>query len=409
MIKRPLSQFEKVFLPSGEIVQLAVKVADPQYIPRIVKNLGNSLIALKLRTDGENLIHQDDFPVFGLPKSIGTAQEAADFVADNNLMNNFYKSLGSVAISDDIVAVTCSHLCTDGMSLVNAMDKCLEPDLPPLPTFPRSVEEIFSEQVANTDNSIMGKNIKKISRYPKGPKPEHHNPSMLMCKYAHNEIPFADLQCYDKNRGVPKGLTDSLWLSLSLSIESCRKTLLNIGCSNCVNIRPFMNQIADLSVGNCFTSLPIYAEDIRKDLTLKQIASQLRNNFEKDKKNGIINAAIKSLINGLPALSDDVMFAELSHVGPLPVRHPIIDASVRNNMSSGPIDGFMCLLTYSKKVDGVEKLCTRLQYPPTTTSDLEGKIISDTFSYIMTQIPLDTKLGDAYDQIRKFQTTNYYI
>lgn len=408
VVKQPLSVFERVFINTSEMVQLAVKVADPQYIPLVVKNFGKTLIGLNLKTDGKSLIHKNSFPIYGLPRNITNVDDACDFVASNKRMNNLYESLGSVAISDDIVAMTCSHLCTDGLSMMNTVKRCLDNNVESPPLLPRSVELVFADKVKDSDCSIMEKNLQKISRYPKGPKPDTYNPESVMCKITRNYIPFKDLICYDKKREAPKGITDSLWLAFALAVESKKEKAEYIGTYNCINLRPYMDQNdIDASIGNCFTSFVVYADDIRQELTLNQIMKQIRTNFENDMKNGIIYPAIKGMFNGYAGLSDDLFICDSSHMGMFPVRYPLVDVSLRNCMKSQPAEGSQSLMTFSKKVEGVGKLCTLIQSAPTQTSDASAKMMSDTLLYILTQIPLETKLGDAIQQIHKFQAQNY--
>lgn len=98
--------------------------------------------------------------------------------------------MGSVAVSDSIVAITCSYLRTDGMSLMNAVDKCLRPNIEPPPLFPRSFENVFADKMKNSDISIMKRNLQKISRHPKGSKPLIYDPQSVRCKLVRNHINF---------------------------------------------------------------------------------------------------------------------------------------------------------------------------------------------------------------------------
>lgn len=365
------------------------------------------IIGLNLKTDGENLIHQGSMQVYGLPRSINNVDDSVDFVANNDRMNNIYESLGSVAVSDSIVAITC-HLCTDGMSLMNAVDKCLRPNIEPPPLFPRSFENVFTDKMKKSDISIMKRNLQKISKHPKGSKPLIYDPQSVRCKLVRNHINFQDLVCYDKKRGAPKGMSDYLWLALALAVESRKDMVEYIGCYSCINLRPYLNKNEiDASIGNCFTSFVVYADDVREELTLNQIKKQIRSNFERDMKNDIIYSAIKGNLNGFVGLSCDTYFCESSHMGQFPVRYPIIDVSVRNRLKSQAVEDSHSLMIYSKQVKGTGKLCTLFQSAPTQTSDASAKMMSDTLEYILTQIPLETKLGDAMEQIHKFQSSNF--
>lgn len=94
-------------------------------------------------------------------------------------------------------------------------------------------------------------------------------------------------------------------------------------------------------------------------------------------------------------------------MGQFPVRYPIIDVSVRNRLKSQSVEDSHSLMTYSKQIKGTGKLCTLFQSSPTQTSDASAKMMSDTLEYILTQIPLETKLGDAMEQIYKLQSSNF--
>lgn len=410
MIRRPLTTFEKTFIKSRETVQLALQLSHPKYVPQVIENMKKSFIALHLRAEGDDLISTNNYEVVKMPNSVRNVYDASEYICDINKFCDFSRTLGTIGYTDDIVAVTGSHLCTDGMCLSQAAKNCMRTDLPPIPAFPKPVENIFAGFIDGASSKQAEDLLRKVSTIPRTRYLSKEAAAHLVNQYYTEEVPIEELVCYDKERKTLKGLSESLWLALALSTSTYGNTLDKFGCTNCINMRPFMNpKDIDASVGNCFTTTSIYADNVDLNQTVRQLGQQFRKNFENGKSNGQLKSSMQVLIQGFPHLSDHVLFSQLSNLGMIPQPKEVVDLHIHNRITSTGFEVLGCLINYGKNSFGKDIIVPRFEYPPSVVSELDFKRIFASTLFVLKDLPLDTSVGDACNQIRKIQESIKYI
>ncbi|KAH0795088.1 hypothetical protein GPJ56_000931 [Histomonas meleagridis] len=404
---RKLAQSEKIFLDSYELMQFAVGVNDSKVIPKIINNLIKSIIGFRLKTDGNNLIAQDNkVTVHSLPNSIKNAYEASIYI-DNHYRPDFSKEFATIAANDKFVSVNSSHGFTDGGFFKNLIRNILNDNLNEVKGLPITPFELFSNEIQETiDDPSFEQDTLKVSRFPfSHTLPE--TPSTIFRRDINDVFPIEEHKWYNKSTGKLSGLTESLWLSIALASETLNnvKRPLKVGCLTCVDLRPFINprqKTVSENAGNNFTSFGVVADNVNEQMTIREAGKQLRNNFNRKTLNGAIFNSLKPEFD-YGGNDNENILVELSNVGPMEFKDPINDVWVQQSMKSKIIERTVTLTSFSMVGSHKNLISNRLQYSPTTVSDEAAQKISNSISYFMKNISPDVTIREAMELMRHIQ------
>ncbi|OHT06002.1 hypothetical protein TRFO_26074 [Tritrichomonas foetus] len=422
MIRRPLSSFEKSFATSNESVILGIQLSHPKHVPKVIQNFQKSLMSLHLRIENDDIVFKKDLNIVKMPNYIKNAYDAAEYMSDNNQFMQLSKSLGTIGVKDDLICVSAAHLCTDGKSLATALEHCMD-DISGneeiKPVFPVSVETLFSDFIKDhtkdKESEIFKKHSTLVPR--KNYYPEDFAKYMTN-RYFMTEIPLPELKCFDPNTKSLHHLTEYLWLSVILPAAVIGDSKDKLGCTSCVNLRPFITKEMmqkyvpdnnEFSIGNCFTSPTVFADNVDQDQTIGNLMKQLRSNFKNSLRNGQLQSAVKVLIEGFPFLSNDVIFHQNSNVGTMKAPKEVVDLHINNRIRSTSFQVLACLISYGKKSFGKDVMVPRFHYAPTTGSDLDYKKIYESAKFILKEVTANMTLRETYKQIQNVQDSIRFI
>ena len=404
---RPLSEFEQVFAGTDEIVQFAVEVSHPKYVQNVVDILLKGISAFHLRTDGKSLFHTTSpVEVFDMPRSLKTACDAAIWL-DREHSPKASERLASIAASDTKVAFAASHLLCDGGFCLRMLSRLTSNIHEVAPLIPRSVENVFAKELADPTLDVQGHidDVWKLAGINWCDDVEKNLPEDVRCRYIYKFLNVEELSCWDKNKQRFNGLTENLWLSIALSCAAYSNSLEKLGCSTDVDMRQLLKNPLDLSLGNCFTAVSVKPAGFTSKMTLGQIAALMREDLVSKKNERGLLATIKGGLGGYTVSPPKFAFVELSHVGRMNLKKPIVDVWLQQTMKSRGVESIMPTLAFTTTGDCERRIAVRNQYSPTVVTDRVANILHQSMIYALKTMTMDTPVTAAFEELRRFQKT----
>ena len=402
---RPLRQFEKYFINASHNVQMALKLASKEYVEQVVPKFVNACAGFHLKSDGKRLIYTGpSFKVAKLPSSITSTEEAAHWIVEN-AAPDFSQSLSTIACNDSIVVMNSNHLCCDGGFLTYMLEKCAAKEMGHAAMFPQMIDHVFAKQLAAAPPpETHFDNSESLSRIP------WNRDSAVKETDLTSQVVFrrkaSDLQVFDRATGKVRGLTESLWTSLSLTLSAMSNTFHGIGSNTCVNLRQMLNhESIDLSISNSYTRLNILAKGVTPNMTLSDAFRLLRKDFETKKSNGSFFTALKLNLVGFPADPNPGSFGQVTNVGPLKLHHPITDIWIQQSVFCRAAERCFSLLSFSVIDPPRNDIVCALRYAPSVTPLRDAVKVAKSVEYIMTSIPTTTPISEVIAAAQKIQAT----
>ena len=255
------------------------------------------------------------------------------------------------------------------------------------------INESDSSRVANVDNDLdltRAMTTERTKRWVAAP-------AQSRTIY----IQSKDLQCYNKKTKKCDGLTESLWTSLCLSAMSINKKLSNFGCSTCSNIRGFGNSkvLNNLDVCNCYSAITVKTK-AREDATIEEIGRELRNDFKKKYNDESLFAYLKALGGNIPVLGLKGVGTEITNVGPIPIKKPVVDCHLGILMNSDFTESVISLMGSSVISSEKNEIALRLRYGPNKVSEEEATKIAKRIVHLMKNVPKETRIDEALHSIQ---------
>ena len=405
---RKLTQFERLFFGTKDSVQLVVEFDKPGIVNQAIDNFKKAVTGLYLKTDGVNLIsHNDPVKLTHFPSHITNVRDAADWITTENFPN-MEKELATLTYNDTMIGVNMYHAIGDGGFLHYLYDHVLDSNIGNHPQFPSTMDQILSSQYKNATEPKD--ETGNITTFPNTVKLELNH--QQNARYYQFNIPADQLAIYDKSTKKVKGLTESMWLNLYLSMTAVNGTQNQIGISTCVDIRQFIPRNINnnpLSFGNLYTLINCVCpkEKLSMDMTLGEIGKLMRENFSKKVvPNGEIFGALRNAMTyGFPPPTDITqdVFGMISNVGQFKVKKPIKNLQVQQMCPGDICSTHICLMSFSKVFNDLNQINCRIRYSPQSISDYTAEIMCKLMEHGMREIPFSTSLKDALKEIKDFQ------
>lgn len=399
---RLLNDFEKRFVSqeSREMIQCSIKVNDPSLIPKLLSYFIKGFVSLRLSTDGIGYypLKQDVKPIL-LPDSITSCTDASYYM-EHNCDPNFKEALATIGYNERILSLNSSHCCTDGDLIIDVLSRCYDDNFPEPAILPRTVEDAYSEQFRNLkiDPSSLMKKSDLASLIL--------NPNRKNCtnekraKFVTCVTPANKFQCYDQQKKRPVGLTDSFFSAIPLAIAAYNNSLERYGIRTACGFRRFLRKDqVDLSFGNHYTGLNIEAKGITPKTTIKELNQSFRKDFSEKYKNGSVFASYLQKSEGFP----NTAIANLSNIGPIFLKDPIIDLNLKTGINSRISEGTLLMMSYSIVKEDRNDIVTRLRYSPSVIEDNLANVINDSIMHVLLDIPMSATIEEAFEDIKKFQ------
>ena len=399
LANRKIAGSEFWYLLSHCMCQMSLEVDKPSHISEIVNKLKKRTLALKLKTDGENLIHtNEEITVHKIPHYVSSCYEAVQW-AQKHCDTDFLKRLGTISCNDRFITLNLNHLASDGGYLKNLLSSLIVDDpsmTSNLCALPLPLEHFYQKQIdaSTTENVAIVDNDPYLTRALTTERNEtnrYHNEPVRSVPFF---IKAEDLQCFDKSKKTLKGLTESLWTATCISAMSMNKKLADFGCSTCVNMRDLIPNSHRLDICNNYSALTTVAHADEMS-TIESIGKAMRKNYKMKKERGDLFSYLKVLTSDEKVVKLKGVGTELTNVGPLFLKKPFIDAHLGIQMNSDYVGNVVSIMGSSVVSDDKNEIAVRVRYGPNKMTDKEAKTFTDRIKYVMQHIPKETKITDA--------------
>ncbi|OHT02709.1 hypothetical protein TRFO_30113 [Tritrichomonas foetus] len=420
MISRRADPLESMHLVAPCCTQLVLELEDKKYVPEILQKLEKYVVALHVKSDGNNLVHHEKKPeIFEIPKSITTFSDIAEWHFDNHTLPQ-KEAMASLAVRDNIISINCDHLCGDGGYLKTIVENIVKDGQPNPEPLPISAYELVGKSLHQYENSnyTYYSHAKDISRIFPKLKPDK-KASRGLFEVCSSKI--KDLTCYMKNgeqKGKVKGLTEALWAAFTLSIAAYNDKLDPCGLCTVVDMRRYIpNGYLYNHWNMCqYVSHILTYANINEKQNVTDLTRQMRESLNKGFNEGCHYKTMVTLkkMATEPHILEPVpgKATALSNVGPIFVKRPINDIFMSVIASNDELNG-MSLLTYSTVCDNHEndKVYSEFAYSDADFSRADALLLNASVDFSLRNVGFETPISEALEMIKHFQKTykNKYI
>lgn len=281
------------------------------------------------------------------------------------------------------------------------LEQAEAPEMGRAAMFPQMIDHVFAQQLSKAPPpETHFDNSESLSRIPwirnKSVKETDLTSQIVFRRRA------SELQVFDKKTGKCRGLTESLWASLSLTLSAMSNNFCGVGSNTCVNLRQLLNHDSiDLSISNGYTRMNILAKDATREMPLRDVFRLLRRDFETKKENGSFFTALKLNLVGFPADPNPGSFGQVTNIGPLRLKYPITDLWIQQSVFCRAAERCFSLLSFSLIDPPRNDVAFALRYAPSVTAESEASKVARGVDFVMTSVPLDTPVGDVIRQVQQ--------
>lgn len=382
-------------------VVFVLEFDNPKEIPKYFDRIQKSCIAKHLRSEGDEIIYTEKIESpMKLPESVDI-HEAADFISHN--FNEPAKSLSTFALNERFIAVSINHLASDGGFLSNLIQTIQDSHFktPQMTKLPDHCSKIFEKQIEKTDPTFEYYDLNNITySRSKGSLPKQSVNSYAKTLYFRE--PVEKLQAFDKETRKVHKLTDYIWASVCLSMAAFNNKLGPIGCCVCVDMRSYTTQGSNLL--NAF-SVVAPCSPVHPDMTINELCSNMRADLNLRLKRGDQYAFFSPNLKITPSPNAVGSLAHTSQLQPFRIKKPIVDIWVQSSTRDIENDNFSILGESCINEDNRKNIFGAfLRYVPSSFNDHDAKKIFESFHHFMLNISENTSLGDAFEELKKFQS-----
>lgn len=397
-MKQKIAATERFFIDGKCMVQLALEADNNAMLKKMINFITKSVIGFKVCTD-ERYLYPSNTPITieTIPTGLESLRHVNDWAA-RDLNPDYSKTLARIATDEKRLVLNINHIVADGGFFVYLIDH-INDEVPKLPMMPTPLTKLFHDEIESSKGDAvlaendLNLNIARTTKSIFGNGP--------MTKYVNKRFPVNKLICFDENRRKCKGLTDSLWTSLSLSAMAFNGELANFGCNVCVNTRYKLKKV-DFSICNNFAAFSLY-ENIRPDITIGFLKHRIRKQFTKKYNDNSCFNYLRSLEKNRQNINIGGCFIELTNLGPINLPAHVKDLDIGISVKKEMTDAALSLMSYGINSWKYNDVVMRLRYSDSTATYIEAKKILEGLVYSLTHIPDSTSIKDALSQIRKFQ------
>ena len=402
MLRRSVCPLEMNYVNNLEMVQLAMKLADPKLVPMIINRVCRASSGLRLRLNGPILeYHETPYEIVKLPNEIQTAQAAADYM-DRNHWPDFSERLAVVGCNSNIVVLSSNHICSDGGFLLHLYHSILDPHFDEIPVakLPRCQTEIFRDEIERAGTPALYTSPQEASsaiwKHGRGDVATENGRSLFL----HWSIPAQRLQCWDKAVGRAVGLTENLMALCYLAASAYNGKFTSKCCiPTCVDMRQFMRKGFGFDVGNNFVIMQVIERGVKESWTVRDVMRAMRGNMSAQMKSGGVYPYTR-----FDSLARDGHAAVvLSNIGKIEVKHPFEDVWMQQTGLERFNDFSLAMLTWSKLQNGRNDVWGRLRYSRNVFTLQEATGIAKSLEYGMEHLSLETPVSAALKQLKDVQ------
>lgn len=440
MITQPATQRCIYETGSNCMIQLGIEVSQTKFVEPVINFLNKHVfglhLQLKLQSRDTGILQytNDDPPIFQVTPLPVTHKNHLQQISESFISDHYVNPsirLGSIGYTNNFIVLNLSHSVGDGgyfRFIIEQLNKFLHNEKSPfwdkkIPYFQREPVDIFRNDLKNAPQSDFSWwNKPKVNRVYSNTK--SINPSFDLktnCEYVTKRIDSSNLACFYPIPNSPKkgrlhGLTNSFWTSIYLASSIHNLSLPkpigiedHISMPTVVDLRRYMN-ISEIGfdVGNNFSNVIPYAS-VSLEEKLSCIGQRMKNNmFELMKKKNDIYT-LKSFDNILNAPKKSKpppgCSVELTYVGPIHIKEPIVDIWCGHSMNVRSSAISMMGFSIVNDNIGRNELVTRLRYSPPYFDDSEAKNMANVIDFCLKNIEDTMTVNQALEEAASYAKT----
>jgi len=382
-------------------IQIAYKPKDKKDLPKLLENYRKVLIGLRIKTDGVNYIKREGpEPIFRIPETIETCKEAAQYMREFKTIDDLTDCFAKIGYNSKIVVANTHHVFADGGFVHAFTEHCLDDEIKNPVNISIPGIEVYKDVIVKSgeqakifrDRLLTNRQLSQI------PTEGHFNIKNNIIQY---EFPVSRLQCYDPKLKRPVKLTEYQWVAGTLAMNTFANNFERFAINTAYNARSFLKN-KELNWGHLYhiTIPSVCAENHSMDLTLKQLGQEFRKYFDFLCKNELIYGAFFVPYEHTYPAS---IFMSISNVGPIHLPEKLDDMFYMNRSEGIGCETFMFYSTYSRVKKDSNIYTTNFRFPTEAISRKTAQIINDSMYHLLVDVPVDTKLCDAVEELRDFQ------
>lgn len=401
-------------------IQFGIEVEHSSDLPTILNKIKNATAGLYIKSDGYNLYenykNQENVTVHKIPSEIKTLSECCDWIY-TTYTPSFEDSLASIAADDHRIVVNSNHSISDGGYFATLLQNIQDPNYDDI--FKRKApipHDLVSDLMKDEFEDFLKNKTKYLSKCPtihqsdltylniqeKVEMPDSYN---LLPKRLRTSIKISELSpyIYNKKTGKVKNMSDFLWTGLCMAINAKNGQFGPIGVGSCMDFRRLIKkERVNQTFGNAFTNFTLAVQNANPRMTINDICSTFRRNFNLIKNNDWF---YKEYMFPFQYKKENYAISHVSNVGPMKIKSPFKDFSIQVSTKEQGLRPYIQVTTYSKSKEDsdMNDLIIHMRYSHSVMSMKSANDIFDTYVYFLKNINPYMKSGDVLDELIHFQ------
>ena len=388
-----------------ELVELAIKFTNKKSTEKALNNIKKILFGAKLAVEDQTFKKLDisDVPVIQVPNWIQSCETACRWIFENHT-RPITETLATIGCNDNMVVVNANHAIADAGYLFKILDHCLDDSLPEMPVVPTSLEEGYKKEI----DALLAANPNPmvehlLTRCPADEKDPHLAPEGTKSVYERWDVPASKLSCYNPKEKKVKGLSESMLTGMAMVVGAKANRRDVFGVRLIVDLRRVIDPSRiDWSYA-CTPSGPNVSFMMRQDQTISDVMAKVKQTIQHMSDNGKAGFLLPAVAkNGFDYPKKDI-WPSISNAGAVRIKPPVKDFFVKTSSTSVGMDGSFFVFGYSKVNADQNTLVTQMRYSPAHMSVNCATVLWESYKHFLTEVPLDTKVSDAFDYLQSYQ------
>ena len=384
-------------------IQLALELNSPKEIPNAIDYFKKSIVAFRVHREKDLLVFDPNrkIPVMKIPNNIKSLQASAEYVANHPY--NYEDCFGQIAANDHQVVVDISHTMGDGAFFCFLVQNYGKPPNPPLDHLPNFFNDGLEKKIEAAPIDYIFTNDPYLTRFhSRATEAELKNNPYIdsngfsFFQYFDKRLPASAFTTYNPSKRAPEHLSEAFWIAHYFAACSQENKLLPFFKINTIiNSRQFLDRPANFydcgKISNFSPSTKVFP-----NMTIKEMGQKMRENLKDMIKKGYQFSFLKRKYLSGP--EPPGIYMELTNMGPLKIRKPIVDAwaSLKMHSRDTPMTS---LMSFSVDDGKRNDFVTRFRYTPTLMSANEAIRFSNSIDYFLKNISFDRKIEDVYHEM----------
>lgn len=282
--RRAADAFDSLWIKNNYYVVGVWRCINSDARDLVIEKLCKSFAGFHTYYENGNLVfHKREVPVFKLPENLKTLEEIANY-SGLHFARPPSVALGSIAVSEDVVAIVASHSVFDGGSIIYFNDLLVEnKDIPEIGINP-SLFEPFTKQINEAKNYVK--------TIPFDEDAVRYNPNdqmQVLSGYSsiqmREEIDAKDFKVYDEKANQIHGIPESIIAAEILTISAMNGKFDKTGVWQGIATRPFAEGIR-LTQGKYFAHMNSMAEKVNENDSVDTLITKVKENTDEQVQKG---------------------------------------------------------------------------------------------------------------------------